>query len=169
MKNYRLPQLLSLTSVFIFLIFNACTAEEAYLKPEIKLKKVTVTTIYQNAVDLEATLEIHNPNDTSGRVLGYRYQLDLEEHKMAAGEYQQPFTVPAQKTIRVGIPATIYYKDLTADFPGNLLKQNLKFTLTGTVFLEVIFWKHPVPFTYEGTINFSELVNDQIRNLIPGL
>jgi LEA14-like dessication related protein len=168
MKNTRLPQFLSLTSLFIFLVFNACTAEEAYQKPEITLKKVTVTTIYQNAVDLEATLDIFNPNDTAGRVLGYRYQLDLEGHKMATGEDQQPFTVPAQKSSRLLIPATIHYKDLNAFFPEGLLKQNLKYVLSGTVFLEVFFWKHPVPFTYEGTINLAELVNDQIRSLFPG-
>jgi Late embryogenesis abundant protein. len=111
----------------VFLVFSTlwfCSLSYAFQNPTVDLKKVRIVSMDQRAVSLEGTLEIFNPNDLSSRFAGYTYQLEVEGQRLLTGTLDQPFSVPAQGTFPITIPATILLEDILA--------LNKKTFLTGT-------------------------------------
>jgi LEA14-like dessication related protein len=179
-SSFKKILLLSVLS-FIFQIPDLCFSEQAFQKPGlyfseqtfqkpvVNLKKVRIIGIDQTAVFLEGTLAIFNPNDLSSRFSGYNYQVEVEGQRLLTGTSDQPFTIPAQGTFSITIPATILLADLLTLSNKELFNRDLKYRLTGTVLLDSWIGKLPLPFSYEGTLNLSERLRENVREFLEGL
>jgi LEA14-like dessication related protein len=137
--------------------------------PVVDLKKVRIVGMDQRAVSLEGTLEIFNPNDLSSRFSGYTYQVEVEGQRLMTGQSDQAFTIPAQGTFSITIPATILLEDLMILSNKELFNRDLKYRLTGTALLASWIGKVPLPFSYEGTFNLSERLREHVREFLEGL
>lgn len=132
------------------------------------MKTVQILGIDQSAVTLEGTLEIKNPNDQGTRFSGYQYQLEVEGQRLTTGESNRPFQIPALGTVTLTIPATVLLEDLSALLGKGILTRDLVYVLKGTAILDSWLGKIPLPFTYQNTINLSDLLREKTRRFLQG-
>jgi LEA14-like dessication related protein len=163
------PSLFPLTLfVFILNAFWVCPSGYGFKNPEIELKTVHILEIDQSSITLEGTLKIKNPNDLGTRFSGYQYQLDVDGQRLTTGESKQPFQIPALSTITLTIPATLFFEDLMALGKKGIFNRDLIYVLKGTAILESWLGKVPLPFSYQGTINLSDLLREKTRQFLLG-
>ncbi len=155
--------------VFILNAFWACSSGYGFKNPEIELKTVHILEIDQSSVTLEGTLEIKNPNDLGTKFSGYQYQLDVEGQRLSTGESKQPFQIPALSTVTLTIPATVLFEDLMALGKKGIFNRDLIYVLKGTAILDSWLGKIPLPFSYQDTINLSDLLREKTRRFLQGL
>jgi len=160
---------LLLMAILALINLAACSSVHSFEQPEVSLRQVQIIQVYQNAVDLQATLEIYNPNAIGTRSTGYWYQMDVEGQKLAGGESNRPFDIPALKTFILTVPATLYFRDLTAPAGKNPFQDNLSYLFFGRVYLVTFFGKTTLPFSHQGLFNLSDYLRDQTRRLFQGL
>jgi hypothetical protein len=158
-----------LTTILALICLAACPPVHAFEQPEVSIKQVQIIRVYQNALDLQATLEIYNPNDLGTRATGYWYQMDVEGQKLAMGESNRPFDIPALKTFILTVPATIYFRDLSGPAAKNPFQDTLSYLFFGRVYLDTFFGKTTLPFSHQGVFNLSDYLRDQTRRLLQGL
>lgn len=132
------------------------------------MKTVYILEIDQSSVTLEGTLEIKNPNDLGTKFSGYQYQLDVDGQRLSNGESKQPFQIPALSTITLTIPATLLFEDLMALGNKGIFNRDLIYVLKGTAILDSWIGKIPLPFSYQGTINLSDLLREKTRQFLLG-
>ena len=133
------------------------------------MKTVRIVEMDRSAVTLEGTLEIKNPNDLGTKFSGYQYQLDVEGQRLSTGESKRPFQIPALSTVTLTIPATILFDDLIALGKKGIFSRDLIYVLKGTAFLDSLLGKIPLPFSYQDTINLSDLLREKTRQFLQGL
>ncbi|MFH0786072.1 MAG: LEA type 2 family protein [Pseudomonadota bacterium] len=160
---------LTLSFFFLFGIMGTCSSVQAIKEPEFELKEVRILQIHPEGVSLEGVLEIRNPNESKSRFSGYRYQLEMEGQRVVTGESEQPFEIPALGTTSITIPAEVRFKDLEPLSNQDLFNRDLHYRLTGTVSLDSWIGKLPIPFSYEGSINLSDRLRQNVRDLLEGL
>ena len=156
----------------VFLIFSvllSCSFGFAFQNPSVELKKVQITNIDQKTLSLEGILEITNPNDMSSRFSGYQYQFDVEGQRLATGESDQVFEVPAKGTFSIAVTATIQIEDLQALSQKEIFNRDLAYLLSGKVYLKSWLGKIPLPFSFEGTFNLSDFLREKTRRFLQGL
>jgi LEA14-like dessication related protein len=154
---------------FILGILWGCSSGFAFQNPTIELKKVRIIGVDQKTFSLEGTLEINNPNDLSSRFSGYQYRFDVEGQRLASGESDRAFEVPAQGTFSLVVPATIQLEalqDLSQKEPFN---RDLSYLLSGKVYLNSWFGKMPLPFSFEGSFNLSDFLREKTSRFLQGL
>ncbi len=154
---------------FIVEVLWASSSGYAFKNPDIELKQVRILGLDQSAVDLEGTLEIKNPNDLAARFSGYDYQLDVEGQRLTTGNSRQPFQIPALGTVTMAVPATVLFDDLFAVARKGVFARDLVYVLKGTVVLDSFLGKIPLPFSYQDTINLSELLREKTHQFFQGL
>jgi len=156
-----------LVSAVFFLL--SCSSGKSFQDPRIELESLRISRTYQNAFDLEGTLKVFNPNDVSAKVSGYRYRLEVEGRRLMGGESHLPFEIPPLKAFRVNVPGTVYYQDLLAAGDRALSGQVFRYTLSATLFLDTFVGPYSVPFSQEGALNLSEILQEKTRQLFKGL
>ena len=156
---------------FLFLVFlwSYCPSVYGFKNPEIALKDVQILDIDQSTLTLEGTLEIKNPNDLATKFSGYQYQLDVEGQRLSTGESNHPFQIPALSTVTLTVPATVLLEDLLALGKKGIFNRDLVYVLKGTAFLDSWLGKIPLPFSYQDTINLSDLIREKTKQFLRGL
>lgn len=163
----RKINLLIFFSFFLGILWT-CPSVYGFKNPEIELKTVHILEIDESSVTLEGTLELKNPNDMGTRFSGYQYQLEVDGQRLSTGESKQPFQIPALSTITLTIPATMLFEDLMALNRRGIFNRDLVYVLKGTAFLDSWLGKIPLPFSYQGTINLSDLLREKTRQFLLG-
>ena len=156
-----------LVSLIFFLL--SCSSGTTFQDPRIELEDLRVSRTYQDAFDLEGTLKVFNPNDVGAKVSGYRYRLEVEGRRLMGGESRLPFEIPPLKAFRVKVPGKIYYQDLLAAGDRALSGQAFLYTLSGILFLDTFVGPYSVPFSQEGALTLSEILQEKTRQLFQGL
>jgi LEA14-like dessication related protein len=161
---------LALTLFFSLLSsFWLATTGYGFNNPEIELKTVQILGIDQSTITLEGTLEIKNPNDLGTRFSGYQYQLEVEGQRLTSGESKQPFQIPALSAVTLTVPATVLLEDLMSLSKKGIFNRDLVYVLKGTAVLDSFMGKIPLPFSYQNTINLSDLLREKTRRFLQGL
>jgi LEA14-like dessication related protein len=161
--------LLFLLSSALFIVMGVSCSKFTFQQPVVKSLAIRIKGLDRSALVLEGKLEVFNPNELSTRFSGYIFRLDLEGQRVLGGQSDQAFTVPAQETFSVIIPATILFKDLLALSRKELLNRDLKYRIEGSVIVDSGISGLTLPFSSEGTINLSEWVKGQVRDFLGGM
>jgi LEA14-like dessication related protein len=167
--NLRSPRLLLFSFLFIIVVFVISPFGYGFENPRIELKTVRVLEMDRTAVTLEGTLEIKNPNDMGTKFSGYQYQLEVEGQRLSTGESRDPFQIPALSTITLPVPATILFEDLFALGKKGIFNRDLIYVLKGTAVCDTWLGKINLPFSYQDTINLSDLLREKTRQFLQGL
>jgi LEA14-like dessication related protein len=147
----------------------SCSTGNSLQDPRIDVEAIRITNVYQDSLDLEGTLRIYNPNDLAAKAAGYRYRLDVEGRRLMGGESTQPFAIAPRGTFRLTIPGTIAFADLLGAANTALARDEIRYVLSGTMLLDTLIGKYPVPFSQEGKLNLSEILREQTRQILKGL
>jgi len=152
----------------VLLALLSCSTGNSLQDPRIEVDAVRITKVYQDSVDLEGTLRIYNPNDLAARVAGYRYRLEVEGRRLVGGESEKGFSIAPLTTFRLTIPGTILFTDLLAAGQKALAQDEIQYVLSGTLWMDTLMGKYPVPFSQEGKLNLSEILREKTRQLLQG-
>jgi LEA14-like dessication related protein len=153
----------------VLLALLSCSTGNSLQDPRIEVDAVRITNFYQDSVDLEGTLRIYNPNDLAARVAGYRYRLEVEGRRLVGGESEKGFSIAPLTTFRLTIPGTIFFPDLLVAGKNALAQDEIQYVLSGTLFIDTLMGKYPVPFSQAGKLNLSEILREKTRQLLQGL
>ena len=155
--------------VSVLLALLSCSTGNSLQDPRIEVDAVRVIHVYQDSIDLEGTLRIYNPNDLAAKVAGYRYRLDVEGRRLVSGESEKGFSIAPRATFRLTVPGTIFLGDLLAAGEKALAQDEIQYVLSGTLLMDTLIGKYPVPFSQEGKLNLSEILREKTRQLLQGL
>jgi LEA14-like dessication related protein len=153
----------------VLLALLSCSTGNSLQDPRIEVDAVRVIHVYQDSIDLEGTLRIYNPNDLAAKVAGYRYRLDVEGRRLVSGESEKGFSIAPRATFRLTVPGTIFLGDLLAAGEKALARDEIQYVLSGTLLMDTLIGKYPVPFSQEGKLNLSEILREKTRQLLQGL
>jgi LEA14-like dessication related protein len=160
-KGIFLPLVLGVLAAFV-----SCACSLSYKNPQVALKKVRVMRITPEAVFLEGTLDLYNPNEPALQFSGYDYSLQVGGRKLVTGESKESFEIGGQKHAVITLPAFIRFEDLSAFFNQDLLGRDIPYRLSGTVQYNTFFGATPIAFSHQGTFNLSEFLREKARELL---
>lgn len=173
MSLYGMNTRSSQRGIFLSILFSflavlwAGLSAQAYENPEVIVKKVRIILVTSEAILLEGTLEIVNPNNLGLRFSGYDYQLKVEGQRLITGQSDRPFEIGAQKRSLIALPATIRFDDLSAMLEKDLFSGDIVYLLSGTVHLKSWIGTVDYPFSHEGTLNLPDFMREKARELLP--
>jgi LEA14-like dessication related protein len=150
----------------ILVAWSTSSCSPSYKNPQVELTKVRVVQITSKSVVLEGTLDLYNPNDQTLRFSGYEYTLLVETRKVVTGESKEPLEIAGLKHSIIILPATIGLEDLSALLSGDLLNRNISYRLSGTIYFNHSFGTTPFSFSQEGTFNLSEVLKENVLELL---
>jgi LEA14-like dessication related protein len=153
----------------LLLALLSCSTGNSLQDPRIEVEAIRITNVYQDSLDLEGTLRISNPNDLAARVAGYRYRLEVEGRRLVGGESSQGFSIAPRAIFRLTIPGTISFEDLLAAANKALAQDEIRYVLSGTLLMDTLIGKYPVPFSQEGQLNLSDILREKTRQFLKGL
>ena len=130
-----------------------------FLQPKIDLQNVVVRGLGITGGQLDAVLEIENPNRFDIRGTHLEMTLDLEGVKFGPLELDRAFTLPAGQPSLITVPVTFDWSDVGSAARQVLGYGSAKYVLEGKVRVEVPGGDATVPFTQDGTITISQLRN----------
>lgn len=135
-------------SLLIASTLSSCGRLES---PDVVLSGVDSGRATSDGMEFVLTVEVGNPNDFSADLGDFDYEVRVDERKVGEGSRRDVVTVPAGKTVEVGVPFTLAWKGardiLTSFFDGSdhewelegslevskgALRKTFRFTETGT-------------------------------------
>jgi LEA14-like dessication related protein len=152
--------------IFFLTVLYVAHPARAFENPQVELKKVRIIEINPEAVVLEGTLELYNPNDLELRFSGYDYQLSVEKQRLVTGKSVRFFELGAQKRSTILLPAIIRFDDLAALTKKDLFSGDITYLLSGTVHLKSWIGTFDYPFSFEGILNLPDLMREKARELL---
>ena len=87
------------------------------LSKHLKIRKVS-----GSELQLEANLEIYNPNTVTFKVNGSNYALSVDEKDWVKGDIKEHFMLPAKKSVNLTIPFAVSLKEVSHS-AGKYLKE----------------------------------------------
>lgn len=105
---------------------------------------------------LTAKLRLHNPNAEPLRLKGYDYGVAIEGTDLVQGESLDSITLPAEGDNLVEIPILLKMNAVPKALKALLLKDRLKYDLSGGFRLASVLGGLRVPFHFQGEITRQE-------------
>lgn len=126
--------------------------------PKVNLKAVGLKSPTVQGLPLICVLEVENPNPVTVKVLGYDYEVWMEERSVAQGESNQPFILPAQGEAVVELPVLLKIRALPGLVPQALKEGKLVYIIAGGLRLPQTLGVR-VPFRFTGDIAAEQGLN----------
>jgi LEA14-like dessication related protein len=124
--------------------------------PSVEFQGITVYPPESRYWPLTAKLRLHNPNPEPLRLLGYDYGVAIEGTDLVQGESLDSITLPAEGDSLVEIPVLLKLNAVPRALKALLLKDRLKYDLSGGFRLASVLGGLRVPFHFQGEITRQE-------------
>lgn len=117
----------------------------------------------------DVRVEVENPNWFELDLLGFAYELELEDPgqdgeggsaeptwvRLAEGHHDEALSVPAGETARLELEVPFGYEGMGAAVRSFLAQGTIPYRLQGDVEGRLLFWTLTFPFQAGGTIDMS--------------
>ncbi len=161
-KNICLPN--NFFNVFFSLIISlglsSCgvrdLASGKIAPPEVAFQGLTIYPPESQCWPLSARLRLTNPNSEPMRILGYDYEVSLEGVDLVRGESVDAITLPAGGDSLIEVPILLKLTSVPKVLSSLLLKEKLKYELSGGIRLASLLGGMKVPFRFRGEITRQE-------------
>lgn len=124
--------------------------------PTVALQAVMVYPPESQCWPLTAKLRLYNPNPEPLRLLGYDYNVAIEGTDLVQGESVDAITLPAEGDSLVEIPVLLKMNAVPKALRTLMLKNRLRYTLSGGFRLASVLGGLRVPFHFQGEITRQE-------------
>jgi LEA14-like dessication related protein len=124
--------------------------------PTVEFQGITVHPPESLYWPLTAKLRLHNPNPEPLRLKGYDYGVAIEGTDLVQGESLDSITLPAEGDNLVEIPILLKMNAVPKALKALLLKDRLKYDLSGGFRLASVLGGLRVPFHFQGEITRQE-------------
>jgi len=135
----------------LVVLLPACALLEKHLnEPSVSFKQTSYQHISLNEGILKSRIQLTNPNNFGLPIHGITYHLTLNDKQFAQSRMSLDRKIPANSTVEVDLPVTVYYKDLASGIGMAFSSKKVAFRLTG----EVDFGLIRVPYQKTGEVLF---------------
>lgn len=157
---------------FVLLAFSAslalwalgCSTPEV---PTITAEKVTVISSKPEGLNLEVTLDAHNPNSIKLTARSIKAKVTINTNtELAEVTVPTKITLPAKKSTKLVIPVTVQWGAAAAMAMAAVNSPTVPFTMKGTANVGGDSLNVDLPFTVHGTITRQQLI-DAVSLAIP--
>ncbi|MFP4040941.1 MAG: LEA type 2 family protein [Desulfosudaceae bacterium] len=164
-ESIRLAGLLLLSG----LVMSGCAMlEEAGMweKPEARISAVRLTKLSFTGTDLEATVEVHNPNPYEINLGRLDYALLVQDKQVLKGEQNRNIDLKADSSQSLVFPVGVKFEDLLAAVSGLKQKSEVDYELTGGVsFVIPVAGEIRVPFNKKGRLPVPKMPKISVEKL----
>ena len=141
-------------------IVSACASANRqssvpFYRPTVALQNVKLNGVGITGGSLDVQLSIYNPNDYRLGSPRIRYELLVDDHKVADGEYDSDIVIPAEDSVGMRVPASFSY--LRAGQAGRSIMGNgvVNYRVVGEIFVDTPYGRLRSP--YDRTGSFSPI------------
>jgi LEA14-like dessication related protein len=129
------------------LFHSAPTAE----RPTLSFKEASLPRMDFEGADLNLVFLVTNPNPVGLDLAQADYQLDVEGHRLAAGQPKGGLQIPAGATTEVTFPTTLHWSDVAPALEALFAKDQIRYKASGRVGLRSPAGVFSLPLSHEGT------------------
>jgi len=126
--------------------------QEVVKPPTIQVKDVSVSGISLEKLDLMVDLEITNPNPIGLTVNKVEYDLAMGGKSVLAGKTEPKVQIKASGVTPAKVPLSVTFSEVVNIFTAALGQGNVKYKLTGKVYVGSPIGDIPIPFEDEGEL-----------------
>ena len=143
-------------------LLTSCAAIELLLsppeRPEVSFRDVRVTALSFDRVELEADIDIHNPNRVAVELAGFTYAFDIEASPMLSGDFDRGISIAAEESSSLSVPITLSFADIYAGVSGLADKQEVAYRIAVEPVFDVpVLGVVGVPIERSGTLPLLRL------------
>ena len=136
------------------------------LQPELELKGVHFTGITFDALDLAVDVKVHNPNPLSIELVGFDYDLKINDTSFLKGQQDKVSKIAARGDSDLQIPVTVNFKNLYETFKTLKQQDSTAYQIgCGVSFDLPGLGKTRVPLKAEGELPMVKLPDIEVRHL----
>jgi LEA14-like dessication related protein len=151
------------------LLLSGCAAVQQAIQtvqPQLELKKVYVTGITFEAIDLAADIGIHNPNPVGINLVGFDYELKINATSFLKGQQEKGAKIAALGDSDLQIPVKLNYKNIYNTFKTLQDQDKAAYELgCGVSFNLPGLGKLRLPLSTQGDLPMVKLPDVTVRNL----
>ncbi|HEX6981621.1 MAG TPA: LEA type 2 family protein [Balneolaceae bacterium] len=174
MKHSRLspthPSFLSLTVIFALILITGCSAlqdiADSIQKPSLSIEDVRVTDFNFQEMELTYDVRIENPNSVAVQMLGYDYELEINDQTLVQGDQPEKVKIEGNGETTFQVPMTLNFSDIyntvqslaDADDASYHFLSHLTFDLP-------LLGRTELPISKEGTIPLLKVPDIRVEDL----
>ena len=144
-------------ALLLAITLNACGVRQITRgelePPKVTLKALTLGIPTPEGWPLSLSLHLANPNAQTLTVLGYDYEVWLEERSVIQGESRATVTLPALGETTVEAPLFLKLPAILGMLPSVLTQEKLRYRVAGGLRLTSLLGGLRVPFRFQGQIS----------------
>ena len=152
---YRYNRSLAILTV---ILLGACAGTETLVRsPVVDLNSVQMSSLSFSGQTFVLGFDISNPNPFPLPVKSIRYNVQLGEQRLASGETQGAFNVPASGNGQFAISVDLDMLQQTSQLSSLLrsgLQKSIEYELHGSLHVDIPFTQ-PIPFSNSGVIQVA--------------
>lgn len=156
MLNFKLRAKILVCILAGMAIFFSCSALKPLLNsaaPQVQFKKMVITSLNFEGIELNALIDVQNPNAFGIPLNGLSYKLFIESEQLLAGEVPVTSSIPANADTTLGIPLSFNFNDVYHIVRNFSKRDSLPFRLEGKInVLLPVVGNRAFPFRHEQTI-----------------
>jgi len=149
------------------LMFGCATLAEliaqAFQKPKLTFKQARLSSVTFDALTLETTWLLDNPNPVGLSLARADYKLSVEGKQVVAGAPAKGLRIPAQGTTELQFPAGIKLPDLFPLAQDLATKEVAKYRVEGVVGVETPIGPIDFPLAYEGQFEVPKVPKVELQ------
>ena len=131
------------------LLLQACSSAPSIVEPpKISIRNIGLQDISLTQGTALVTLNVSNPNAFPIPLQGIEYGLNLNGHRVAAGDQVQSVSIGANQDVPVTIPVKLDFVELARLAPEAIRGRSVQYDLSGAVRLPFV----KVPFQRQGGV-----------------
>lgn len=139
-------------------------------EPTFRVLDLELTDVGFTSATAEVRVEVENPNWFELDLLGFAYEMELEDPgegseaggdagttwvRLAEGHHEEPLAVPAGETAEFELEVPFDYEGMGAAVRSFLAQGTIPYRLQGDVQGRLLFWTLTFPFQAGGSIDMS--------------
>jgi LEA14-like dessication related protein len=135
-------------------------------KPALSIKDVRITDFNFQEIELTYDVKIENPNSVAVQMLGYDYELEINNHKLVQGDQPEKMTIQAGRESTFQVPMTLNFSDIYNTIQSLANADDASYHFLGHLTFDLpLLGRTELPINKEGTIPLLKLPNVSVENI----
>ena len=129
----------------------------AFTRPSLAFKSASIHDTDLEGTTLDVTWEVKNANSVGVTIDEIKYELDVEDHRIIAGEPPKGLSIAANGTSELVFPARFYFSQVAPLVQVFLTQDTAKYRVAGELGVNTPVGMLRLPLAYESTFPIPKL------------
>lgn len=139
----------------------------SFARPAIQFQSLDVKDPDRRGFNLAVGFLVNNPNPVSGKVKGFYYKLEVEEHYLGSGTYYCNYSLNPNENTMLLINVNIRYDRIAKAAADLIGKGEVSYKVRGYYILEAEGGRSIEPAAITGRFNIAEKIGPFLKSIFP--